>query len=108
MNNNQRIEELEAQVKQGSRDMNVMSQAMAEIYAWVEATEGNGVQPGTLKQAHNVVRMGHLKTEANTLRLTLEKMGKGATLPGLRTTLQARVAEIEEQIEALGGSSDPS
>jgi|TARA_R110000824_G_scaffold54351_35_gene150015 hypothetical protein len=105
-NTEERINGLEAQSKQCERDLSVMSQALAEFLAWTQETEAKGIKPGTLKTAHNIVRMGHLKTEATTLRLTLEKLGNGASLPNIRETLQTRVSEIESQIAILGESCE--
>ena len=105
-NQEERIEKLEATLRQSTRDMNVMSQAMAEVLAWAKAAETNGLKAGTLDHAHNVVRIGHLRTEASTIRLTLEQISKGSSLPTLRKTLENRVGEIESQIKALGENSE--
>jgi hypothetical protein len=101
-NPEERLEKMEADLRQNTRDMGVMSQAMAEMLAWAKETETNGIKPGTMATAHNVVRMGHLRTEAYTIRLTLEQLGNGATLPAIKKALQARVEDIEAQIAALG------
>lgn len=102
MNQEERIETLEASLRQNTRDMNVMSQAMAEMLAWAKEAETNGLQQGTMETAHNVVRIGHLRTEASTIRLTLEQIGSGASLTNLKQTLEGRIQDIEAQIEALG------
>lgn len=103
MNNpEERIEKLEADLRQNTRDMGVMSQAMAEVLAWAKETETNGLKPGAMVTAHNVVRIGHLRTEASTIRLTLEQLGNGASLPAIKKALQSRVEDIEAQIVALG------
>jgi len=105
-NTEERISGLEAQGKQCVRDLSVMSQALAEVLAWTQETETNGIRPGTLKTAHSIVRIGHLKTEASTLRLTLEKLGSGVPLSNIRETLENRVSEIETQIATLGESCE--
>lgn len=100
----QRIATIEAQNRQSARDLSVVSQAMAEFLAWTQETETNGIKAGTLITANGIVRMGHLKTEASTLRLTLEQLNKGMGLANIRSTLEQRIQEIESQIESIGVS----
>jgi hypothetical protein len=99
-----RITALEGDARQGTRDLSMMSQAMAEVLEWAEVAEGSGaVSSGTLKKARGLVLVGHLRTEIATLETTLQKIGDGDTIPTLRKTIKTRITEVQSKIEKIHG-----